>query len=61
MYRFPDTTSKKQLDLTEKSQWFNICQQAGLGNMHSGTIATILKQVEQNLTFKEAATKDEPV
>ena len=52
MYKFDTQTERaSELDLTEKSKWFQHCKAAGLGNMHSSTIATILKQVETNLNF----------
>ena len=54
LYKF-ETNSERhsELDLTERNQIFSQCKGVGLNNLHSSTIATILKQVETNLEFSK--------
>ena len=61
LYQFANArVGEDKVDLTEQSQWFNQCKQAGLANMHSTTIATILRQVENNIDFAEVEEASAP-
>ena len=59
LYKF-DTGAERNtvFDLTEKSEWFGHCKAAGLNNMHSSTIGTILNQITNNLEFSKAVNDD---
>ena len=56
MYSFGDKSLRKDtISLKETSTWFTQCQKAGLPDLHSSTVATLLKNIETNLDFTPAA------
>ena len=56
LYKFDQgETGQQTLDLNEKSALFNDCKTQGLSNMQAATIATIVRQVKENLSTDAAA------
>ena len=60
LYKFDQGEAGQQtLDLTEKNPVYDMCKTEGLSNIQSSTVATIMRQVKQNLVGDESAAPQE--